>query len=117
MKGNVYLERDGAKLPVPVGTVIKTGDTVITQSDGSIGITFFDNSLLSAGPNSVLSIDKFMFDTTTHEGVFESTLKKGTLAAVSGKIVKHTPEAMKIRTPSAIMGVRGTEFVVRVDEP
>jgi hypothetical protein len=39
------------------------------------------------------------------------------LAAISGKMVKQSPESMKIRTPSAIMGVRGTEFVVQVDEP
>jgi hypothetical protein len=41
---------------------------------------------------------------------------KGRLAAISGKMVKQSPESMKIRTPSAIMGVRGTEFVVQVDE-
>ena len=43
-------------------------------------------------------------------------LRQGRLAAVSGKMVKQSPESMKIRTPSAIMGVRGTEFVVQVDE-
>ena len=47
----------------------------------------------------------------------EANLSKGTLAAVSGKMVKQVPESMKIRTPAAIMGVRGTEFVVQVDEP
>ena len=46
-----------------------------------------------------------------------ATLRKGKLAAVSGKMVKQSPESMKIRTPSAVMGVRGTEFVVQVDEP
>ena len=49
-------------------------------------------------------------------GEFDTALKKGTLAVVSGKIVKQSPEAMRIKTPAAIMGVRGTEFVVKVDE-
>jgi hypothetical protein len=49
-------------------------------------------------------------------GEFEGNLKKGRLAAISGKMVKQSPESMKIRTPSAIMGVRGTEFVVQVDD-
>ena len=44
-----------------------------------------------------------------------STLSQGTLAVISGKMVKQSPEAMHVRTPSAIMGVRGTEFIVRVD--
>jgi hypothetical protein len=82
-----------------------------------VGITFNDNSLLSTGPNSELVIEKFLFDNTTHVGEFNTHLKRGTLAVVSGKIVKQTPEAMRIRTPAAVMGVRGTEFVVKVDEP
>jgi hypothetical protein len=80
-------------------------------------VTFSDNSMLSAGPNSVLVVDHYAFDSTTHAGKFDASLKKGSLAVVSGKIVKQSPGAMRVRTPAAIMGVRGTEFVVQVDEP
>jgi hypothetical protein len=69
--------------------------------------------MMSLGPDSRLSLDEFVFDTTTHVGVFESSLTNGTLAVKSGQIVKETPEAMKVRTPGALLGVRGTEFVVR----
>src|SRR5882672_7959896 len=106
-KGEVQIERDGKRLPAPVGATIQALDIVKTGPDGSVGITFQDNSLLSAGPNSELVIERFVFDSTTH---------KGTFAVVSGKIVKQSPEAMRIKTPAAIMGVRGTEFVVKVDE-
>ena len=116
-KGDVSVMRDGKQLAAPVGFSIEVKDTVKTGADGSVGITFHDNSLLSAGPNSELVIEKFVFDSTTHVGQFDTQLKKGTLAVVSGKIVKQSPEAMRIRTPAAIMGVRGTEFVVKVDEP
>ena len=116
-KGSVSIQRDGKRLPAAVGAVIQQQDTVVTGSDGAVGITFLDNSMLSAGPDSVLTIDRYVFDRTTNKGEFESTLKKGTLAAVSGKMVKQSPEAMKVRTPAAVMGVRGTEFVVRVTEP
>lgn len=116
-KGAVYIEREGKRIPAPVGAAVQASDTVVTGADGSVGITFHDNSLLSAGPNSELVIDKFVFDSTTHKGEFETSLKKGTLAVVSGKIVKQSPEAMRVRTPAAIMGVRGTEFVVKVDDP
>jgi hypothetical protein len=115
-KGDVQIERDGKRLPAPVGAAIQARDTVKTGPDGSVGITFQDNSLLSAGPNSELVIERFVFDSTTHKGEFDTALKKGTLAVVSGKIVKQSPEAMRIRTPAAIMGVRGTEFVVKVDK-
>ncbi|HEV8646395.1 MAG TPA: FecR domain-containing protein [Burkholderiales bacterium] len=115
-KGDVQIERDGKRLPAPVGARIRARDTVKTGPDGSVGITFQDNSLLSAGPNSELVIECFVFDSTTHKGEFDTALKKGTLAVVSGKIVKQSPEAMRVKTPAAIMGVRGTEFVVKVDE-
>jgi hypothetical protein len=115
-KGSVQIQRGTAKIPVTVGTGLQTSDVVVTGADGSAGITFTDNSLVSVGPNSVFTIEKYRFDTTTHSGEFEGNLKQGRLAAVSGKMVQQSPDSMKIRTPSAIMGVRGTEFVVQVDE-
>jgi hypothetical protein len=114
-KGDVRIERAGAKLPATVGMGLITSDVIVTGADGSAGITFTDNSLVSVGPGSVFAIDKYSFDTTTHAGEFQGSLKQGRLAAVSGKMVKQSPESMKIRTPSSIMGVRGTEFLVQVD--
>lgn len=116
-KGAVQIERGGQKLPATLGAVVQAGDVVATGADGSVGITFLDNSLLSAGPNSVLAIDRFAFDSTTHQGTFESSLQKGTLAVVSGKLAKQSPDAMKVKTPAAVLGVRGTEFLVRTGDP
>ena len=116
-KGSVEIQRDGARMPAGVGAGLRTADVITTGADSSAGITFTDNSLVSIGPNSVFAIDKYRFDTTTHAGEFEGSLRKGRLAAASGKMVKQSPDSMKIRTPSAIMGVRGTDFVVQVDEP
>lgn len=116
-KGTVHVERDGQRLPAAVGMPIRQSDTLITGADGSAGVTFSDNSLLSTGPNSVLVVEHYAFNSTTHAGTFDASLKKGTLAVVSGKIVKQSPGAMRVRTPAAVMGVRGTEFLVQVDEP
>ena len=113
-KGTVQIQRGAEKLPATVGAAIQPNDVIVTGADGSAGVTFTDNSLVSVGPNSVFAIDKYSFDTTTHQGEFQGNLRQGRLAAVSGKMVKQSPESMKIRTPSAIMGVRGTEFVVEV---
>jgi len=115
LKGAAHLERGKERLPLRVGMPVQETDKVLTGDDGTVGITFADNSLLSVGPNSVFAIDRYVFDSTTHAGQFDSTLSKGTLAVISGKMVKQSPDAMRVRTPSAIMGVRGTEFIVRVD--
>lgn len=117
VNGNVHIERNGKVVPAKVGMVVRSSDTIVTGANSSIGVSFLDESMLSAGPDSVLTIDKYAFDPATNRGGFDSTLKRGTLAAVSGKLVKERPESMRIKTPAAIMGVRGTEFMVRVTDP
>lgn len=112
--GQVTVTHDGAAQPARVGMAVYQADTVATGPDGSTGITFEDNTLLSLGPSASLNVDHFAFDSTTHDGAFDITLAKGKLAVVSGMIAKHQQDAMKVRTPSSILGVRGTEFVVEV---
>ena len=114
--GQVFVERKGQSLPGRVGLVLEADDVLRTGADGSVGVTMKDNSLLSAGPNSIVSLDRFEFDPTTNDGRFDARLQRGTLAVVSGRIAKKAPQAMTVRTPSAVLGVRGTEFVVSVDE-
>ena len=116
VRGAAHIERGSERLAARVGMPVQEADRVVTGADGTVGITFADNSLLSIGPSSSFAIDRYVFDSTTHAGKFDSTLSKGTLAVVSGKMVKQSPEAMHVRTPSAIMGVRGTDFVVRVTD-
>ena len=115
-KGSVTVERKGQALPGPVGFLLEADDVLKTGADGAVGITMRDNSLLSAGPNSILSLERFEFDPTTSIGRFDAQLRRGTLAVISGRIAKKSPQAMTVRTPSAVLGVRGTEFVVSVDE-
>ena len=115
-KGSVAIERAGQAVAAEVGTRLQSADVVKTGADGSVGITMTDGSLLSAGPNSVLALDRYEYDSTTSQGHFDASLRKGTLAVTSGRLAKQSPDAMTVRTPSAILGVRGTEFVVRADD-
>ncbi|MDA0240297.1 MAG: FecR domain-containing protein [Proteobacteria bacterium] len=91
-------------------------DTVITGGDGQVGMTFIDNTRLSAGPNSNVELTRFKFNSTTHDGAFQTSVNKGTLAIISGQIAKRSPKAMTVRTPASILGVRGTRFLVKVGE-
>ena len=114
--GEVTVERKGELRPGAVGTRLESSDVVRTGAAGSVGITMADNSLLSAGPNSILSLDRFDFDPTSNQGRFDAQLQKGSLAVISGRIAKQAPEAVTVRTPSAILGVRGTEFAVAAND-
>lgn len=112
LTGSVTVQRGGQRLPLKVGDAIYQKDVIETASDSTVGVTFVDNSVFSAGPGSRLALDQFHFDSNNFKGDMLAELSKGTLSVVSGDITRSTPGAMKIRTPSAILGVRGTTFAV-----
>ena len=87
----------------------------LTGADGKVGMTFIDNARLSAGPSSRIELSRFKFDATTHTGEFTADVKKGTLAIISGQIAKSHPDAMTVKTPTSVLAVRGTRFLVKVD--
>jgi hypothetical protein len=116
LKGEVYIIRDGAKLPAQLGDVLYQADVVETGAMGSVGITFIDNSRFSAGPDTRLDLEQFRFNPTTHEGEFNAGINRGTLSIISGQIAKRSPEAMRIKTPTTILGFRGTKILVKVSE-
>ena len=113
-KGAVSIERDGQHMAAAVGTPVMVADRLRTGDDGSVGLTLRDNTLLSAGPNSLLVVDKFAYDNAAQDGKMALTIRKGTLSVASGKIAKRTPESVDFHTPTSILGVRGTEFVIEV---
>jgi hypothetical protein len=115
-KGAVTVERGGEGIAGAVGTRVQQSDVIRTGADGSVGITFLDNTIMSAGPNSVLSLDRFTFNSTTHKGRLATSLRSGTLSVISGKIAKQSPDAMTVKTPATILGVRGTEFFVQIGD-
>ena len=115
-KGEVAVERKGQIMPARVGMRLEIADVLKTGADGSVGITMADNSVLSAGPNSILSLERFDYDPTTNQGRFDTQLQKGSLSVISGRMAKQSPDAMTVRTPSSILGVRGTEFVVSAND-
>ena len=89
-------------------------DVIETGPDGAIGITFIDNTVFSAGPSSQIALDEFQFDSNDFRGAMLADMRQGTLAVVSGDIARSTPGGMKVKTPTAVLGVRGTTFAVRV---
>jgi hypothetical protein len=112
--GAAFIVRDGAQIPAQVGQVVYEADGVRTGTDGKIGLTLNDDTRLSLGPNSELKLEKFVYapaDTT-----FGLALRfiKGAATYVSGRIAKLAPDSIKLETPAAIIGVRGTTLAISV---
>jgi hypothetical protein len=114
--GQVFLMRNNNQQPAKAGDIVEQADIITTGANGSVGITLIDNSRLSAGPNSRIELKQFRFNPTTQEGESLTEVRRGTLTVVSGQIAKNSPEAMKVQTPTTILGVRGTTFAVKVEE-
>ena len=114
LSGTTTVLRQGQTIPATTGLEIWENDTLRTGPDGSIGLVFNDESLLSLGPESVFIIDEFVF--APREGKFSIVFRmlRGTAAYLSGLISKLAPESARFETPTASIGIRGTRFVVKV---
>ena len=115
VRGKCSVRRGTETIPAIAGFHLLEGDALITGSDGHIGVIMHDGTRLSLGPDTELSIDKFIYNPS--DGKFALLLKlgRGMLAYVSGKIASFSPEAVKVQTPVGLIGLRGTEFVVGLD--
>lgn len=116
VSGDVVLIRGEARTPATAGALIEKADTVATGVDGRVGITFIDNSRFSVGPNSRVAFAKFVFNPTTREGAFLTKVDRGAISVISGHIAHSDPDAMQVQTPTTILGVRGTRFLVQINE-
>jgi hypothetical protein len=113
--GTATVVRQEGTLSAKIGLEIYQNDTLRTGPDGSIGVVFNDDTLLSLGPESVLVIDEFVF--APGQGKFSIVIRmlKGTAAYLSGLISKLAPGSAHFKTPTASIGIRGTKFVARVE--
>lgn len=114
--GAAAVERAGQRLPARPGLQLVAGDRLVTGKDGRISLSFIDNTRFSVGPGSRIQVDSFHYDRTRQQGSFVTRVDRGSLAVVSGRIAKSGKDAMKVRTPNSLLGVRGTRFIVEVPE-
>lgn len=113
--GEARVERAGRALPLNVGDRVYARDKLVTGKDGQVGVTLRDDTLLSTGASSQVLVSEFAFEPATQNGSMLVSVLRGVTAVVSGLVAKSSPGAMRFTTPTATMGIRGTEFIVEVD--
>jgi len=89
---------------------------VIKTKNGRTAIEFVDETRVDVTENSKLVIDEFVYDPNTSTGSLALKASFGTVRYASGQIAKNSRQNIKIRTPTAVVGVRGTDFSLTVDE-
>ncbi len=112
--GAAFIDRAGVTLVATPGLKLQQGDTLRTGSDGSLGAIFRDDTLLSLGPESELTIDEFVFSPGENKMAMVLRMLRGLAAYVSGNMAKLAPDAVRFETPVGTVGVRGTRFVVKI---
>lgn len=112
--GDAWISAPGSVVPAQVGTPLYVGATLKTGPGASLGVTLNDDTVISIGPDSEVSVDEFAFNPTGGDLKLGANMVRGTLNFISGWIAKLRPEAQTVRTPTGMIGVRGTHFLVKV---
>jgi hypothetical protein len=114
VSGAAFVLRQNATLPARPGDAVFASDILRTSAGGAVGVTLKDDTRISLGSDSEVRIDRYVY--APGEGGLGMVLKfvRGVSVYVSGHIAKLAPDSIRLETPSAIVGVRGTTLAIRV---
>jgi hypothetical protein len=116
MKGRVDILKGGQlpATPAKVNDGVQTGDVIRTRSASKAQITFMDNSTMTIGPESRVAIEAYMFDSAKQKRNAVLQIFQGLAHVVVNKVYKPGEPDFVVKTHTAVMGVRGTEFGIRL---
>lgn len=115
-RGNVQLlNGTGTTRAAAAGDALGAVDRIVTGPDSSASVVLRDDTTLIVGPSSRLDLKEFHFDGTTHEGGMLLSLLRGSMRMITGLIGKTNPDAVRVETQTATIGIRGTDFIVQAD--
>jgi hypothetical protein len=114
VSGTAFIVRDNGLIPAKVGQIVHEADGLRTGADGRIGVTMIDDTRVSLGPSSEVRLERFAYAPAQGRLAFAMKMVRGMAAYVSGRIAKLAPDSIRLETPNAIIGVRGTSLAIHV---
>lgn len=117
VSGMAFVVRERRPVPAKIGEPVYEADGLTTGADGRIGVTLRDGTRLSLGPGSEVRLDRFLYAPAQGQLGFVLNVLRGLVAYASGHIAKLSPDAVRLETPTAIVGVRGTRLMIQVASP
>lgn len=115
VQGNVFIQVGSTIFDAKPNDKLYEGYLIETEDDSSIGLVFIDGTQLSIGPSSQVIINRYLFSPKQKNYLFDVLIQNGSAIYSSGKLGELSPESIKVQTPEATIGVRGTKFLVEVD--
>ena len=117
VSGSAFVRHQDQRVPATVGAAVFETDTLTTGADGRIGVTLRDETRIALGPQSEVRLDRFQYAPAEGHLAFAMRIARGIATYVSGRIAKLAPDAVRLETPAAIVGVRGTRLAIQVGQP
>ncbi|MBZ5626598.1 MAG: FecR domain-containing protein [Acidobacteriia bacterium] len=114
-RGGAVVRRGAATIPVSEGMHLLLNDVLQTSGDGQLGVILQDGTRIALGPNTELTIDRFVYEPVDGKFGLVLRLARGVLAYVSGRIARFSPESVSVETPVGVIGLRGTHFAVSIE--
>jgi hypothetical protein len=115
VQGTAMVNRGEQQISAKNGTRVYLNDVLVTGKDGAMGVVFKDDTRISLGPDSQITITQFVYQPAQEKYGFITKMIRGTASYISGAIGKASPGAVKFKTPVATIGIRGTAFLAKVD--
>ena len=115
LDGDGQILRDKSSVGDQVGTTIQQMDEAVTNK-GKMRIDFVDETRLDVVDHSRVVIDEFIYDPATGTGKLDMRATLGAVRYASGQIAKNSRQQVRLRTPTATISVRGTDFSMVVNE-
>ena len=116
LQGEAWVTSAGQRIKAQIGTPIYQGSLLQTGAQSSMGVTFKDETIMSFGANTELSVDEYLYAPAQNKLKLAARISKGSLNYLSGVIAKLQPDAVSVGTPSGTIGIRGTHFAVKVED-
>ena len=115
VEGETWIGPSDARRPVAPGDGVQASERISTGQNGAASITLKDGTVVTLGPDTTVELSRFDYNSTTQEGNFLLDLLEGSIRVVTGLLGKVNPENVKVKTPTSVVGVRGTDFIVQVE--
>lgn len=115
LAGDVVVLRGGQSIKAEQNMKLMQGDLISTGSSGRVGLIFEDDTVVSLGSNSSIAVESYLFKPEEKKLSFIARFFKGTASFLSGQIARLAPDNVRVETPRATIGMRGTHFLVKSD--
>ncbi len=114
--GDAFIVRQQKSIEATVGALVFESDLLRTGDDGRLGVTLQDDTRISLGPGTEVRVSRLAYQPARGQLALVLSIARGVMAYVSGQIARLSADAVRVETPDAVIGIRGTRIAIQVTD-